>query len=339
MTTADVADSAHMSALVARQLDAAADAVEGLTKRVFYPTVETRYFEWPQDQFAPTRRLYLGKHEVVAVPSDVVTGIGNPGKTIDPTFVTVTPTEDGPPYSAVVLDDHSPHVFEQGTTREKSIGITSTYGYRIDETTVATTASTLAGSLVTVSSAAQIGTGTLLRVGTERLIVIARSWVDTGNLEPVTLAKDKADTTVTVTTGTGYEAGEELLIDAERVLILAVTGNTLLVRRAVGGSPLAAHTDVFTLWAQRQLTVARGQLGTTILDQAATGVVVRKFLYPGLVTQLFVAEAVVGLQQSRAGWARMAGTGDHAMETVGRGLKDLRCQVQQRFRRLRLEAV
>lgn len=340
MTAADVAESAHMASLVARMCDAAADEVEGLTKRVFYPEVATRYFPWPQDRFGPSRRLYLGKHQLSAVPTRVVTAVGDGDAVIGSQYVQVAPAPAGPPFDTVVLSTAANDVFQQGAVPERSVAVTGVWcGAPVAEPVETTTTTALAGTTVAVASSASVGTGTLIRIGDERLVVTARAWVDTGNIEPITLAKEKSDTLIPVTPGVIYAAGETLLLDAERLLVLSTAGDTVMVRRAVEGSALAAHSTVSALYAPRQLTVARGQLGTTAVDQGSSGVAVARFQFPGLITRLFVAEAIVNLAQSRAAYARTSGGGDQVVETVGRGLKDLREQVVRRYARLRVEAV
>lgn len=339
MMTADVADSAHMTRLVARQCDAAADAVLALTKRVFYPTVATRVLPWPQDQFGPSRRLYLGFNELAAPPTLVVTGLGDAATTIPTQYVAGEPAAEGPPYSVLTLDDNAPAVFQQGSNQDASIAVTGTFGYRLNEDRVASTASALSGTSVTVTSSADIGVGTLLRVGLERLVVTGRGWSDTGNIEPVTLAAASNADSFQVTPGVVFAEGEEIMLDAERMLVLAQAGTLLVVQRAFNGSALAAHSGVTSIYAPRQLTVQRAALGTTQTDTATGGDAVWKFRFPGLIVQLFIAEAVVGLAQSRAAFARVSGSGENAVESIGKGIADVRKQVLLGFRRVRLEAV
>lgn len=340
MGAADVADSAHLHAEVARNCDAAAAFITALTKRRFYPEVATRYFEWPQDRGQSSRRLYLDQNELAAKPTAVVTGVGDADTSIPLQYVNLAPAEEPGPYDTLVLDDKSPVVFQRGSTPERSIAVTGEFiSCPIVEERAAVTASTLTGTTVDVSSSAKIGTGTLLRVGAERLVVTARSWLSTGNVEPITIAKDMAVTSFAVTSGASYEVGEEILLDAERMKITGIAGDTLLVRRAVNGSVLAAHTGTVEVYAQRRLTVDRAQLGTTALDTVSTGDTVWKFRFPGLVTQLFVAEAIVAQIQGSSGWARTAGSGDNTVESLGKGLVDLRKQVCWMHRRHRWAAV
>jgi hypothetical protein len=340
MATADVADSAHLHAEVARNCDAAAAFITALTKRVFYPEIATRYFEWPQDWGQSTRRLYLDRNELAAKPTAVVTGVGDADTSIPLQYVNLAPGEGPGPYDTLVLDNNSPAVFQRGSTPERSIAVTGEFiSCPVVEERCATTASVLAGTTLDVSSSARIGTGTLLRVGSERLVVTARSWLSTGNVEPITIGKDMAVTSFTVTSGTSYEVGEELLLDAERMKITGIAGNTLLVRRAVNGSVLAAHTATVDVYAQRRLTVDRAQLGTTAADTVSSGDTVWRFRFPGLVVQLFIAEAVVGQIQGSSGWARTAGSGDNTVESIGKGLVDLRKQVCAMHRRYRWAAV
>lgn len=58
-------------------------------------------------------------------------------------------------------------------------------------------------------------------------------------------------TTISVTSATGIEVGQTLLIDSEQVYITALSGTTLTVERGVNGTAAVAHSDQATIKAYR----------------------------------------------------------------------------------------
>lgn len=334
---ADVNDSALADALVRESLDAGMDAVHGLLKRQFAPILDTKYFPWPQDRYQRPNVLYLDRHEVYSVTALTV-AVGDTNTVVPASDIHLGPAPHGPPYSEITLPDGAATVLQRGTDQARSISLQALYcgASSLDEVQAATTVSTLSGTSLTVSDVSRIETGSLIRVGTERLIVTARSWIDSGNLEPVTLTANANDTAIPVTSGSAFHVGEDILLDAEQMTITAIAGDTLVVKRARNGTALAAHTAVIEVYVQRALTVARGQLGSTQADQASTGLAVWLFQFPGLAVQLHRAETQVNMEQSRSAWARVSGGGETATEAVERGLarlrKDARRALGRKFR-------
>lgn len=337
-TAGDVAESARADRLIAEKLGMATESVRGLCKREFAPWQGTRYFGWPQDEYGSSRELYLGRNELITLDS-VVTGVGDGD--IPVTGGSLYPQEYGPPYSSIVLNHNTSEVFTQGAVPERSNAVTGGYGFRIAESAVTTTVTTLAAAStsVTVTDGSRFGWGSLIRIGTERLIVTGRRWSLSSNIEGITLAKDAAATTVTVTDGDAFTPGEEILIDAERMLITDIAGDTLVVRRNTNGTVLAAHTAVTEVYVLRKLLVDRAQQGSAAAVSVAAGATVYLFEYPGLVNDLTVAYALVGLNQSRAKYAATAGSGENVVETRGLALAQLEKRVRDSYRRVRKAAV
>ncbi|PZT70197.1 hypothetical protein DN402_31760 [Streptomyces sp. SW4] len=112
-------------------------------------------------------------------------------------------------------------------------------------------ATTTAGTLtVDGRTSAAVGVGSVLRVGSERMLVTGRTMAATGQTLAADLTVQKKDVTVTVADASGFAVDETVLIDAERMLIVDIAGNTLIVERAVDGSVLAAHTTGAALYAR-----------------------------------------------------------------------------------------
>jgi hypothetical protein len=166
--------------------------------------------------------------------------------------------------------------------------------------------------------------------------VTGRSWVTSAQTGSLTASV--GDRTLAVATGSAYNVGETLLIDAERLLIEDIAGNNLIVKRAQNGSVLAVHSTA-TVYVSRVLTVARGLLGTT----AATHLIstaITALDAPGLVRQLTIAEAINLLLQESGGFSRDVGAGESATTAPGVGLDALRKQTRDALgRKVRAVAI
>jgi hypothetical protein len=133
---------------------------------------------------------------------------------------------------------------------------------------------------------------------------------------------------VAVTDGTLFAIDEEIVIDAETMLITKIAGNNLVVKRAWDGSVLAAHTaPTADIYAPRTLVVERGAVGTTAATHS-TAAAVTCWVPPSLVGRLARAEALVELGVESAGYAGSPGAGQAKRPPQGGTLEDLRCQVR-----------
>ncbi len=331
----DVRQTARNDAQVDRAIEAASRAVEALCHRVFYPTYATRYVDWPNFQYAWPWRVWLDAAELADVTTTVpvVTSGGNviPNANIfwgNPRY--------NPPFTYLELDRSSSSSFGQGSTPQRDVAITGTFGYSIDTRsggTLAAAMSDTTSTSATVSDGSLIGVGDLLLVGTERLLVTGRANVTSTQTQQSTgvSTASNADVTLAVTTGSAFHAGEVVQLDSERMLVLDVTGNNLTVKRAWDGSTLATHSGA-TVYVSRLLTVVRGAQGTTAathLSAAAVSV----HAVPSLVRQLAVAEAVTMLTQEAAAYAGTQGSGQGAQKNVGAGLPSLREQTLAQYGR------
>jgi len=170
------------------------------------------------------------------------------------------------------------------------------------------------------------------------MIVTAKSMLTTGQTLQTPLTISNADVTVAVTNGSAYNIGEVILLDAERMLIVDIASNNLIVKRAWDGSVLASHAGS-TIFAPRSLTVTRGALGTTAAAHSDT-TAITKHKVPVLIKQLAIAEALTALQQEGSAYARVVGSGEAQREASGKGLADLRNLVYTRYgRKIRARAV
>ncbi len=318
----DFKESARNNAQIDRAIEAGSRAVEVVTKRRFYPEIATRYFDYPNDSRSPSWRLWLGQDELISA-SSILSG----GTAVSSYFL--EPVNDGPPFDHVEINRASSGAFSSGDTEQRAVSITGVFGYSDDTEAVTTLAEALDASEtgVDVANSASVSVGSILTVGSEKMIVTAQTSLDTG----MTLSGSVAATNGTVlipVTGSGQiNAGERITIGAERMDVEDVLGSNLVVRRAVDGSVLAAHSASDVVYAPRTLTVQRGSLGTTAAS-ALTASTVSRQVFPGLVVALCIAEAENYYLSEAVGYARTAGSGDNERTFSQSGLNKLREQVR-----------
>lgn len=323
-TALDIKATARSNAQVDRAVISGAGAVEDQLKRKFYPFDGVRVFDWPNRfQRAAAWRLYFGANDLVSA-----TAVTSGGVAIPLASVNFEPANSGPPFTRMELDiSKSPGSFTAGATWQHDISITGTWGYSAAVTPAGTLTAAVTdttGTTVAVSDSTQCGAGSLLLIGTERLLVTDRSMITTGQSQQGAGAGTavNSDVSLTVTDGTKYTVNEILLLDSERMLITDIAANVLTVKRGWDGSVLAVHSGA-TVYAPRSLTVTRGALGTTAATHLISAAVSR-YVFPGLVTELNVAEAINTLLQGTSGYARTVGEGDNLRLASGAGLADIR---------------
>lgn len=311
-----------IDSMVDDALEAASRGVDDDMSRTFYPLTATKKFDWPGIQGAYPWRLWFDANDCLSLTSLVSGGV-----TIPPSDYLLRPENYGPPFTYLELSLGSQSSFAVGSTYQQSIVATGVWGYSLDEDD----AGELVGSLgdtgvqLTVSNSAAVGVGSLLRIDDERLTVVEKSFVDTSANTGADLASLQSVVTVPVADGTAFAVGEVILIDAEQMRITNIAGNNLIVKRAWNGTILAEHTNSTAIYAPRQCTVKRGQLGTTAASHSdAAPILVHVF--PGLVHELTIAEAINTVLQKISGYARTVGSGDNIRNASGADLEDIRCR-------------
>lgn len=314
----DSAETARNDGEVDRAIDAASRSVEGLTHRTFYPEIATRYYRWPDPARARSWRLWLTADLLS------VSALTSGGVTIPPADFFLEPNNYGPPYNVIEIDQASTAAFSAGATSQRAVSVTGEWGASGDEAPAGALAEALDAveTAVDVTNAGAVGVGDLLRCGTERMIVSGRSMLTTGQTLQTPVTASTADVLFAVTTGSAYNVNEVLLLDAERVLVVDIAGNNLVVKRAWDGSVLASHTGS-TIYAARTLTVTRGVLGTTAATHDTAAALYANSA-PALVQELTLAETINSLQQASAGYGVTVSAGEGVREATGGGLGDLR---------------
>lgn len=324
---------------VDRAIESATRNIDSRCHRSFHPTLATRKFLWPEpNSTARSWRFWLDANELISA-----TTVTSGAHVIGPADYFLEPQASGPPYSRIETNMASTSAFSVGSsTQQRSLQILGLYGHS-DITQAATTlagaiASTTATTLA-VTQGADVGVGDLLLIDTERMVVTGRRHITTGQTLQTSMIASAAGTACVVTTGTAFTVGETIMLDTETMLITDISGNTLVVERAVNSSVLAAHTGS-TIYAPRTLVVTRGANGTTAATHLDLAVVSRSVV-PAPIRSLALGEALVEVQQGAAAYARTAGSGDNERPIgAGAGLNDLRDQVEAGYRRkVRLRAV
>lgn len=325
----DVWETARANAQIDRTIQSAARNIEGHLHRVFYPTDATRYFDWPNFQYAYPWRIWLDQWELAAPATAVTSGTAGgtlPGTTIPISAVNFEPINSGPPYTSIELRRDQSYSFGVGPTPQRDVGITGTYGFwtQTDPAgALAAAVSSTTGTTVTVSDSSLVDVGSLIIVDSERMLVSDHATATTTqtNLFGLTTASSQ-DVTATVTDGTQIHVDEVIQIDSERMLVVDVTGNAVTVKRGWDGSVLATHSTATTIYAFRTLTVMRGQLGTTAATHLNSAAVVSNRV-PSLIQDLAIAEATNRLIQEHGGYRDPQGEGGSAIGHLGTALADL----------------
>jgi hypothetical protein len=354
MRPLDFAPGIDVNSQVDRALVSGAENIDAHMHRVFYPSDDTRSWDWPNQggtgggQYADPWRLWFNDDDLV-----VLTSLTTGGQVIGLDQVFPRPWSNprkGLPYFTNIELDRSTSASFGGfaQTPQNSIAGAGTWGYGADADPAGTLAADVGSSdaTITVSDGSVAGPGDLIILGYgrgsaplpsaqgnhagdiapyvgERILVTDVSAVPTGLTQSgagVTLAEDN-DQALTVT-GTGaLNAGEVITLDQEDMLVEKIIGPVATVRRAFNGSTLADHSDA-VIYAWRQWSVLRAQLGTAYLGPYEQGAPVFRHRVPQLIRDLAIAETGNQLMQEGSGYARMVGSGENAHPAPGYSLAD-----------------
>lgn len=160
----DVREAAHRSAQIDSAIASASDDIDGWLNRHKHglaPRLATRYFDWPRRDFTQAYRLWLDENELISV-----TAFSSGGTTIPSTDYFLEPVNSGPPYTYVEIDLSSSASFSPGTTSQRAIQITGTWGINDDQVPAGALAEALDASetAVDVTDASLVGVGSALLV-------------------------------------------------------------------------------------------------------------------------------------------------------------------------------
>jgi len=342
-----------VNAALDRALASAADNIDGQLHRVFFPSDDTRYFDWPNQggsgggQYAQPWRLYLDDNDLVVLTSLVTGGVTIP---LNQVFLEPAnnPQKGKPFYTYLELDRSTTAAFGGGSqTPQRAIVPAGTWGYGADADLAGALAADVGtgDTTITVTDGSSAGPGDLIILGYgrgsapypgdtlghagaiapyvgERILITDVAAVATGLTQSgsgVTTASD-GDQALSTTGSGAVVPGEVIVLDQEDMLVEQLVGGIATVRRAWNGTTLTAHSDA-TVYAFRQFSVTRAQLGTSATS-ASSGAAVYKHRVPPLVRDLSIAESANQLLQEGSGYARMVGSGESAHPAPGISLAD-----------------
>lgn len=339
MDAFDVKEAANRFAQVDSAIASASDDIDGWLNRHKHgcaPTYATRYFDWPAGNYARPWRLWFDENELIE--ADTITFAGQT-LTVD-TDIFLEPINSGPPYTYAEINLNSQASFDNAGTRQRAGVITGTWGLRDDQKPAGTLASAVNGSVTAwqVSDASLVGVGSLLTAGSERVRVTGRTAVTTGQTVTTDLGGFDSDREMTVANGTAIHAGEIVTVDTERMKVLAVTGNTVLVQRAYDGSVLGEHAAGATVYADRLLTVERAAQGSTAASHSQ-GDTLTVWEVPDLIRDLCRALAITRLEQEWSAYGARVFSDEAERDSsgtevvAGRGLTDIRRACARRYKR------
>jgi hypothetical protein len=333
----DLKETARSDSQIDGAIAASSDGIDGgariggLLNRRFYPEIDTRYFDWPNRQYARPWRLWLDQHELASVSALVVAGV-----TIAPGDYLLRP-DSGPPYTHIEMLLSTSAAFGSSSTHQRAVAITGVYcGCPTDTEPAGALAAAISSTTATAvdvtdsSASTGVGVGHILLADSERMLVTGKRMADTGQ-NCSALAASNADVAITGVSPGAIAPGETILVDAERMLVVDTPGTMLIVKRAWDGTVLAAHSGGADIFAPRTLTVVRGALGTTAATHANAAAVSRH-LVPDLVRELCTAKSLDRLLQRRTGYSRTTsgsgsgganGTSGNRRAGTGAGLPDI----------------
>lgn len=355
MRALDFKDGVLAVPQVDRALESAADDIEGALHRQFYPWDGVHYFNWPNHQYAEPWRLWLDRHDL-----QCLTALQSPGGVGIPLWqVFLEPVNRwrGWCYTHIELDRSTVAAWGIGPTPQHAIWPVGTWGFTADADQAAVLAADIDASdtTVTISDGSRCGAGDVLIIGYgrgtapfpaypgtagaiqpylgERIIVQDKGPADAG----LTLSgagcttATNSDTALTVTGGS-LNAGEVVLVDQELMLVERVVAGVATVARGWAGSILSTHTTGADAYPDRQLTVMRGELGTTAAA-ATTATSVHRHRVPPLVRDLAIAITVDQVLQEPSGYSRTVGAGEAQMRATGYALANKWNDVVRRYGR------
>lgn len=336
----DVRLTARIDAQLDRAIEAASRGLESLLHRHFYPLITTRRFDWPTLDSTSATSLFLGRHEALSL-----TAVTSGGVPIPLASTMLEPVNDGPPYSRLEIDRSTSYALSSGSTPQRSVALTGTFaGCATEESAPgALAAAVLYPSTSTIyadaATSAAIGSGSVIRIDDERMIVASRSMSTTTATLSSGLTAAASATSVAVADASLVAPGEILLVGSERMLVTDTSTGLISVRRAWDGTTLASHDVGDTIYALRALHVTRGALGTSAASHLVAATIYLLEI-PGPVRTLCIAETVNKVLQEQSGWARTVGTGDAERPLSGQGLEDLRRDaMRSNGRRARMRSV
>jgi len=323
----DFKETARNNSRVDQAIMSSATTVDGCLHRRFYPEFATRRWDWPNTSYSPAWELELGDNEIVSITTLTAGGVVIPSTDY---FLKRGDNKAEPPYNRIEINLATASAFMAGSSWQESIVIEGIWGYSDNQRPGGTTAQAINGSVTTlnVTDSGIVGVGSLLKIDTERLLVIGKRSLDTAQNLQTSLTASQNNETVAVQDGTAFFVDEVILIDGERMKIHDIAGNNLFVKRAWDGTTLAAHTaPTADIFAPRTLMVVRAFVGSTAASHNS-GVSITSHVPHPLATEFNFALALNNIRTGIAGYTpdmfgnkALDAIAEKAYTTLGRKLR------------------
>jgi hypothetical protein len=306
------ADNVRTDRRVDSAIRAATRDLEHFLHRTFLPRLTTRSFDMPD-----TDTLWLYDSELASAPSAFTSG----GTAMTAGTDYILRPETGPPYRWIEERSAGSVKFQAGATPQNSLSITGDFSYPCRELEAGVLTDSLASGAVTLvlNDSAYVGVGSLLAVDSEYILITERTMSTTGTIISGNLTVSKSEKTIAVASGAAVGLAETIMVDAERMRVLGINGNSLIVERAVGGSTLAAHTSGATVMAPRTCNVQRGMRGSAAASHT-DGEDVYVLRPPSLIEELCAAIAGNIVTQASANWSARQGASETQHQPDARGI-------------------
>jgi hypothetical protein len=324
----DIKFTARFTDSVDRAIESASDKIDGLCHRRFYNINQTLYWDWPNFQRAYPWRLWFDQADVADItvnPPVVHTGAGGNSTPvlIPANQIFWGPWNYSPPYTYLELDRSSNAAFGYSQTPQRDVSIAATFGYWLKLQVAGNLASAITDTVttvITVTNAAALGVGDVATIDTERMIITNRNMIDTGQAQIGSGCSTAMsnDTGLTVSNGSLFFTGETILLDNERMSIIDIAGNILTVRRAWDGTVLQTHSGA-EIYAGRQLTITRGDLGTVAATHLNNSII-NINVVPSSVRDYALALSLVQVLEETGGFTGTQGGGADLVKNIGMSL-------------------
>lgn len=306
--------------------------IESETDRRFIPRIETRYFDWPQQNLNPSWELELDEDliELISITAasndDTPVSIslddvylGPPGATGSFNLITVKLSNNSRIYSGISFQRAVAVTGLWGHSRNLKSGGLLGAGIDIDD------------GQILCSDASRVNVGHTVMLDDEFLFVTDRSWSDTGATAGA-LTDSKNAVAVTSSNGTLHHEGEMILIEAEKMLIETIAGDVLGVIRSYDGTALAAHDTGKSIYAPRLLDVDRHVNGSEPAAHLINTSISLVEAHAG-AAGLALAQSIVYLLNNESGWVRKVSGGESEMQVSMTDFEKMRKRVIASYQR------
>jgi hypothetical protein len=253
-----------------------------------------------------------GDIDLTVAPLLAVTSIVDDGDTLVTADYLLYPRnkwwENGP-YTRIRIDPDAT-TLNAWTWEEDIVVITGRWGlYEESANTGATVQDdplTNSATSLLVDDGSKIRPGLVLLVETEQLFVEATSSTVTDSTADTAEAVDNSEEAIDTSDGTKVNIGEIIKIDNEKMLVLDIQSNTIVVERGWGGTTRATHNTSVNINVYRTFTIKRGVNGTTAAEHVQT-TAISKYIPPWEVKYLCKQMASIMSKKADSSYAGKTG--------------------------------